>query len=163
MKPCTKCDETKPLDEYHRDRTTGDGRASKCRSCVAAYSAANSEKRRASSAAWYAANRERASVRAAEYIETNRHKAWEGNYRQRARAFGFEPVVSSFTHADMIAYWGNGQRCIYCEAPATEIEHLIPVGLGGHHVIENVAPSCGPCNRVNINTVRRERRAMAAA
>ena len=121
---------------------------------------------------WYAANREHVATYNAQWRADNpeygaQHRAdsphvyWEAQYRRRARAFGFDPVVRSFTRDEMLTYWNNGPFCIYCDAPFTEIEHLIPVGLGGIHAVENVAPSCVPCNRQNVNTVRRERRAMA--
>ena len=192
-KTCKTCTETKPVDDFYVNRKAKDGRQSQCRPCTKAYGAKwraeNPEVDRAKSAKYYAANRERlldyhAKYRAAnrehraaynaqwraenpeysaQYHADNPHASWESQYRRRARAFGFDPVVRSFTRDEMIAYWGNGEKCIYCDAPFTEIEHLIPVGLGGIHAVENVAPSCRPCNRQNIDTVRRERRAMAAA
>lgn len=35
-KRCTKCGETKPLAEYHRDASTSDGHARWCKACVRA-------------------------------------------------------------------------------------------------------------------------------
>ena len=35
MKTCAKCDEEKPLDEFHRSRGKPQGRMSRCRSCEA--------------------------------------------------------------------------------------------------------------------------------
>ena len=157
MKVCRKCHETKPLDGFNRDKGRSDGRRSRCKACDserhAAYRAANAEK-----IAAYQRRRRGASpdyFRA--YRAENPHMYWEGGYRRRARMFGFEPVVESFTRSEMVAYWGNGERCIYCDGPFQEIDHLIPVGLGGHHVISNVAPSCVPCNRQNTATVRATR------
>ena len=177
-KTCTRCKTVKPLDDFYVNRKAKDGRQSQCRPCTKAYGAKwyaenrerlldyhakyraeNRERRTAYGAKWRADNPEYN----AQYRADNPHAYWEANYRSRARALGFDPVVRSFTREDMLTYWNNGPFCIYCDAPFTEIEHLIPVGLGGIHAVENVAPSCGPCNRQNIDTVRRERRAMAAA
>lgn len=37
-KLCTSCDKTKPRDQFHRrSRKTGDGLASRCKPCCAAY------------------------------------------------------------------------------------------------------------------------------
>lgn len=36
-KTCTKCGETKPLDEFSRDKSRRDGRSFYCKSCVSAY------------------------------------------------------------------------------------------------------------------------------
>jgi hypothetical protein len=35
-KRCPRCAETKPLDEFHRDRTSPDGVQSRCKACVLA-------------------------------------------------------------------------------------------------------------------------------
>jgi hypothetical protein len=35
MKRCTKCGETKPVEEFNRDKTNKDGRCSRCKACRA--------------------------------------------------------------------------------------------------------------------------------
>lgn len=45
MKKCSKCGETKELEEFHKDKSRKDGRTSKCKVCVSAYYQANKEKR----------------------------------------------------------------------------------------------------------------------
>ena len=151
MKVCRKCHETKPLDGFYRNSRSKDGRQGACKVCD-----------RASASKWYASNRDlarasRAAYAAQRYVAMP-HLYWAKDYVRRARAYGVTPVVHLFTRDEMIAYWGNGERCIYCDAPFTEVEHLIPVGVGGRHVVENVAPCCSPCNRVNSQTVRYARR-----
>ena len=34
VKPCIRCQETKPLEEFHRHKQMADGRLNKCRTCV---------------------------------------------------------------------------------------------------------------------------------
>lgn len=162
-KTCSKCQTVKPLDEYYRHRLNRDGLEGTCKACKAAYHVANRERNNSRTAAWYAANSERKLARMDAYRAENPHITWEARYRSRARALGFDPVVRSFTREDMLTYWNNGPFCIYCDAAWSEIEHVIPVGLGGIHAVENVAPSCGPCNRANISYVKRERRSPIAA
>lgn len=192
MKVCSKCHEAKPLDGFTRDQRKRDGLQVQCKACDNArrrrYRQANLESDRERQAAYRAANSERIAEYArgwraenpeygakwrvdnpecmaeygARYRAANPHINRETGYVYRARKFGFEPVVESFTVAEMIAHWGNGERCIYCDGPFEEMDHVIPVGLGGHHVISNVAPSCAPCNRQNIATVIRSRKALAA-
>lgn len=189
MKTCTQCGEEKPLAEYHRDARAKDGLRPACKTCVKAYLAeyykanadrlrahratnvdriraqkaehckANADRLKAYRADYYKANVDRTKAQQAEYRAENPHTGWESDYRIRARKFGLVPVVESFTRAEMLTHWNNGERCIYCDGPFQEIDHMIPVGLDGHHVISNVAPSCGPCNRVNIWTVRTTRTA----
>lgn len=36
--------------------------------------------------------------------------------------------------------------CAYCDAPATEIDHLTPISRGGTGERENLAPACRSCN-----------------
>jgi hypothetical protein len=38
-------------------------------------------------------------------------------------------------------------RCAYCEGPYEELEHRIPIILGGGTIAINCVPSCRPCNR----------------
>jgi 5-methylcytosine-specific restriction endonuclease McrA len=41
-----------------------------------------------------------------------------------------------------------GHRCAYCleKCDKLQMEHVIPIARGGPHTIDNVVPSCGPCN-----------------
>lgn len=36
--------------------------------------------------------------------------------------------------------------CAYCDAPATSIDHVVPLSKGGLHIIENLVPACIYCN-----------------
>lgn len=62
-KTCTKCGETKPLDEFAIRRQSADGRSPKCRDCKSQYDAA-----------YRAANKQRISDRNAEYRRLNRER-----------------------------------------------------------------------------------------
>lgn len=66
MKTCTKCGETKSLDDFHRDRSQADGRRARCRECVA------EDKRR-----WREENRDKELERNRRYYEENRDKKLE--------------------------------------------------------------------------------------
>ena len=168
-KECTKCGETTPLDEFANDRTKRDGRSTRCRTCrqVAdrerwargadqinarrrATHAANPEKLRAVARAKYERD---ASYRAARRSRARRQRAekpeqlWAGHYRHAARARGFDPVVEDFTKDDVIEKYGDA--CFYCETGAfEELDHFHPTSKGGLHTLENVRPSCLPCNRM---------------
>jgi hypothetical protein len=81
MKTCSKCSDTKPLDDFYRSNGTRDGRQSRCKVC--ACSAAkqwredNLERARAKDADYYSANRDRKlSYRAGSYAaDPDRHRA----------------------------------------------------------------------------------------
>lgn len=146
MKTCSKCRETKPVSEYNTKRSRLDGLQTECRPC-----------NRLSLSLWRASNR----ARATEYRAENPHSEWEKHYRSRARAYGFDPAVRSFTRDALIARYGN--TCFHCGDAWTELDHYpIPVGLGGEHSIENCRPSCMSCNRKNSQAICRARKALTA-
>jgi len=43
MKQCSKCGESKPLNEYYKDRTKPDGTSPKCKNCKKLYEQVNKE------------------------------------------------------------------------------------------------------------------------
>lgn len=36
--------------------------------------------------------------------------------------------------------------CHYCGAPATTVDHVVPLASGGTHAVINTVPACRPCN-----------------
>ncbi len=42
-------------------------------------------------------------------------------------------------------------RCVYCNAPATSLDHVIPKSRGGQHSWENVVSACGRCNHAKAD------------
>ena len=45
----------------------------------------------------------------------------------------------------------DGGRCVYCSAPATSLDHVIPKSRGGPHSWDNVVSACGRCNHVKAD------------
>jgi len=45
----------------------------------------------------------------------------------------------------------DGGRCVYCSAPATSLDHVVPRSRGGAHAWENVVSACGRCNHVKAD------------
>ena len=68
------------------------------------------------------------------------------------------PVVVKLTRFVRVPYRGavpltrravfarDGGRCVYCAAPATSIDHVVPRSRGGQHVWDNVVSCCRRCN-----------------
>ena len=71
-KTCTKCGETKSLDDFHRDKTKAGGRKSNCKECE------RERKRR-----FYEENREKVLERKRRFYEENREKVLERDRRYR--------------------------------------------------------------------------------
>ena len=69
-KTCTKCGETKPLDGFHRDKGTADGRRGKCKECVREYDRRYREE-----------NRDKILDRKRIYYEENRDERLERDRR----------------------------------------------------------------------------------
>lgn len=42
-------------------------------------------------------------------------------------------------------------RCVYCNAPATSLDHVVPRSRGGMHSWDNVVSACGRCNHVKAD------------
>jgi 5-methylcytosine-specific restriction endonuclease McrA len=45
----------------------------------------------------------------------------------------------------------DGGRCVYCHAPATSLDHVVPRSRGGDHVWENVVSCCRRCNHAKAD------------
>jgi 5-methylcytosine-specific restriction endonuclease McrA len=45
----------------------------------------------------------------------------------------------------------DGGKCVYCTAPATSIDHVVPKSRGGGHNWENVVSACHRCNHVKAD------------
>lgn len=164
MKTCSACNKSKPVAVFSKNSRTRDGLRSYCKDCqrasAARYRANNREKIAASKAEYRERNRERVVAAAAEYRRLNReslsaqkkeyraanpHVVWEHAYRYRARQFGFEPVVESFTRDALINRWGDA--CHHCGGPFEQLDHYpVPMFRGGEHSLENCRPSCARCN-----------------
>jgi 5-methylcytosine-specific restriction endonuclease McrA len=50
----------------------------------------------------------------------------------------------------------DGGRCVYCSAPATSIDHVIPRSRGGGHNWENVVSACHKCNHLKADKQLKE-------
>ena len=71
-KTCTKCGETKPLDDFHRDKTGAGGRRPDCKECKLEYSRRHHEE-----------NRDKRLEYARRYREENRDKELDRHRRYR--------------------------------------------------------------------------------
>jgi len=74
------------------------------------------------------------------------------------------PVVVKLTRFVRVPYRGSvpltrraifardGGRCVYCAAPATSIDHVIPRSRGGLHEWDNVVSCCRRCNHAKADS-----------
>ncbi|MCW2725885.1 MAG: endonuclease [Frankiales bacterium] len=45
----------------------------------------------------------------------------------------------------------DGGRCVYCNATATSLDHVVPRSRGGSHTWDNVVSACSRCNHVKAD------------
>lgn len=173
-KRCVRCRETKPLSDFHSNRSARDGRGKLCKPCAnkAAkdWAAANLDRVRARRKAYYSAHAEEARaysrqyrndnierVRQVErakrqanpeymrnYVRANPDKYREYQFRRKAK---IRNAPGNATAADIAARWAMwGNLCYMCGAPATCTDHVIPLARGGSNWPANLRPACKSCN-----------------
>jgi len=71
-----------------------------------------------------------------------KRRAW--NTQRQARKHGAAGYATAEQIAARITYYGG--RCWMCGAPATEIDHVIPLARGGSNWPANLRPACRSCN-----------------
>lgn len=122
--------------------------------CLAAskrYRQENRKKIQAVQREWRLRNQAKVRQCVKRWADANRERQrwlvndWEA--RQRVAAFG--GAVIRFTldqfEARMAFYGGC---CWMCGSPdANEVDHVKPIAHGGAHMLANLRPACGPCNR----------------
>lgn len=130
---------------------------------------------RAASRNWKARNRERVREDRARYYAENRDRACEVNaawrsehrprgdaearraWRESKRAWRTSDSAAARAEqarrgmsldAESEAYLSilKGDPCAHCGDPATSIDHIVPVSVGGEDRWENFAAVCVPCN-----------------
>jgi hypothetical protein len=115
MKCCMKCGETKPLEDFYREKTGQDGYRLECKACNLAarksWYERNAAREVARVKAWQRANPERVNEQRRAYREANRDKARAGHLQ---RKFG----LTLAGYADLPAARRGG--CAICGRTAPE-------------------------------------------
>jgi 5-methylcytosine-specific restriction endonuclease McrA len=78
-KTCTKCKQSKAMDEFHRNKNTEDGRCYNCKQCVSDYQrryySENSDRVKVRAKEWHWANQERAAENSRKWYANNKGQA----------------------------------------------------------------------------------------
>lgn len=137
MKTCTGCGHTKPLDDFHRKATGGQGRQPRCKTCFSEYHKGyhrrTAERRRAYARDYYWANRERIQERERQRYTPKKYK----DYALR-KNYG----ISLAEYGEMLA--AQGGVCAICAASPSDRELAVD---HDHETGVVRALLCGPCNR----------------
>ena len=172
-KPCTKCDEMKPLGEFHKRSRSHDGLMSQCKDCVNQRIRDNYRKNPSAKIAktrqYHLNNPEWSKKKQRESHEKNREQRYD-RYKQRlssdpefreyhrrlaADSERKRRAIKSGADAEHITVDVYNEllkkfdgKCWICgEAPEPVVwDHFHPLAKGGSHTVDNLRPSCGACN-----------------
>lgn len=148
MRPCSKCGTCYPKESFKR-------KSAICRRCHTIYEVPRAYQKRhpngvqlrlfgsteyerrvkAAARAW-AWNKEHPEV-----VRRLTRKRRAKMARRNGRSMG----LTRASIAEKMAYWNNACWC--CGVVATQVDHVKPVAKGGPHLLANLRPICGPCNR----------------
>ncbi len=161
---CSSCETHQAPDGFYRNGTTKTGRDGICKKCTQERWRQQREHRREVRRAYFERNRERvlaqkrASGRRNRARKTEIGRAWRKanpervrlqiraqNAARYARDKGAAGHCSPQQLAARWAYYGG--KCWMCGAPATDSDHVKPLGAGGSNWPANLRPACHKCNR----------------
>lgn len=168
VKKCSKCGEQKPLTDYYEQATCKGGRRPDCKTCVCqrehekrvadpekfkAYEKAryarDKEKRKTKAREYYAANREAGKAVRRKHYAANRDTYLAYSAKRKAAKRAVEHVP--YTRTEI--YERDGGHCRECHLElhnvpnGFDIDHIVPLSLGGVDTPANLQLMCRPCNR----------------
>lgn len=162
MKQCSKCGESKPLSEYHRDKHSKDGHVQRCKECVKIKTldwleknrernaencrkryALNPEPYKQNAYNWVTKNKERKKILDRQYQINNPHVY--RNTKQKRKVKLAQNGVYDITRKELKKLYES--PCVYCaNTKNIQADHVIPIARGGTHSIGNLVSACKTCN-----------------
>ncbi len=161
MKYCPRCNSTKPLEDFNKNKNRCDEYQGYCRPCQnsrnvqwkednrARYLAQkkaryenNKEKHNEGVRRWQKENPEKVAAINARYTQNHKEKVYFKNHRRRIKIKSNALVVLDKEIKRLYS-----SNCIHCGTTENiTMDHLIPVSRGGRHSIGNIVPMCQKCN-----------------
>lgn len=74
-------------------------------------------------------------------------RAINRGYAHARRARKLATSITEATSEQVAARMSMFSGCWMCGGEWTEVEHVKPLAQGGPHILANLRPACGPCNR----------------
>jgi 5-methylcytosine-specific restriction endonuclease McrA len=150
MKVCAKCKSEKPLSDYHKDSYKKDGLSSYCKPCrISAsgqWSAANPEKRKHIRDQWAQENPEKLKESFKKYRESNNGKTRTATHNWMAKKRDGGTLSPGLVNRLYVLQRG---KCVCCGLPlgdGYQVDHIIPVSMGGTNTDENIQLLRTTCN-----------------
>jgi hypothetical protein len=164
VKTCSKCGETKPLDNFNMARNAPDGKQRWCRNCQSdhakQYAKTHPERNRANANRYHHANRDtvlpklRANYQRNKTARLKATKQWRlenpekrAASRRRRRARKRATVPQRWQVYDIVpfcCYWCGTNLRAY--GATTHVDHVMPISLGGPADPTNEVNTCAACN-----------------
>lgn len=160
MKRCPKCEESKPLDAFHKDRRRRDGLFSRCKTCSSREERAKwadpAKRAKASEAyrEWHQRNAESNTARTAKWAASEKG----AQYRAERKAAG-QPVAGTVAyHAErLVVLERDDGACGICDDDVDpfdySLDHIVPIKRGGLHELDNLQLAHRSCNSKKAMTV----------
>jgi 5-methylcytosine-specific restriction endonuclease McrA len=154
LKRCCACGAEKPLEEFHNAKAHRDGKSSRCKPCAISIASAwnrdNINKARRNSRNCFAKHKEQRKAQVARryelFPEEMKFSRRLITHRRRERLRNASHTLALADWKALVAYEGNVCVCCKQPSPRLEIDHIVPVALGGGHDLANVQPLCRRCN-----------------
>lgn len=157
-KRCPRCNETKPLSDFHRKKTTKDGLCCWCKECNCANARGwrnnNLEKHRERARKYGNLHKEARATRSKRWRQKNperyklRRDAWRVENRERDRllkTLDNHRRRGAQAEADEVKIIRR-DPCAYCGDPGGTVDHIVPIIDGGPGDWANIAGACLSCN-----------------
>jgi 5-methylcytosine-specific restriction endonuclease McrA len=144
LKTCSQCGRSLPLEQFHKNPATADGRRSNCRDCQNRAAKNYRSKHVAELYRW----RKERSDRILDNVHrwNEEHPGWNSAQQRGCRQIDltrdeWEDIKKQYK-----------SRCAYCgKKRKLTIDHIVPIRHGGAHTASNVVPCCKSCNsRKNV-------------
>lgn len=158
MKLCNRCQESKLLEAFSRNKAYSDGRQNRCKDCAKKYRQDNSEvikakqrekylrvreERLAKNREYYRKNSESIIAQKAEYSKANPEVKRKASLKRRV----VQANNGTFKILDRDMRRLYASPCVYCGSTENiQADHVIPVARGGVNSIGNLVPCCYKCN-----------------
>lgn len=153
LKVCTKCGRSLPATRefFHYHSQLSSGLQPACKDCRRAaarrWQHANKERHAATNRAWQRANLDKCREANRKCYRANPKKKLAAVHAYQARKSG---NGGTHTQTDVqTQYKRQKARCFYCHKPLGEqydIDHVVPLALGGSNGPENLVVACPLCN-----------------
>lgn len=157
MKFCKTCGTGKPFEAFSKSSRNKDGLQSKCKECFSAYYSKTSGVQRQRYADWYAnpdnVSRRQETRRKYKASEEGRKRIKSLKAKRRALERGAHITDPLISKAFEVVTEKYGEVCMFpeCVRVDVELDHIIPLSLGGEHTIANLQLLCEHHNRSKGN------------